>query len=127
MRIEEGTTEDWRKLAHFHYRSHKIAGPRRIFCLKRGEELCGVIVYAYPPPTCFGRRLVLPNMSMKELNEKLSVISRVVVHPKYRTIGLGSKLVKENTAFSWDALRGNASGNGEIQPLRRKSRNEENS
>jgi hypothetical protein len=32
---------------------------------------------------------------MKELNEKLSVISRVVVHPKYRTIGLGSKLVKE--------------------------------
>jgi hypothetical protein len=34
-------------------------------------------------------------MSMKELNEKLSIISRVVVHPKYRTIGLGTKLVKE--------------------------------
>jgi ABC-type ATPase with predicted acetyltransferase domain len=34
-------------------------------------------------------------MSMKELNEKLSIISRVVVHPKYRTIGLGSKLVRE--------------------------------
>jgi hypothetical protein len=32
---------------------------------------------------------------MKELNEKLSIISRVVVHPKYRTIGLGVKLVKE--------------------------------
>jgi ABC-type lipoprotein export system ATPase subunit/GNAT superfamily N-acetyltransferase len=95
MRIEEGTTEDWRKLAAFHYRSHKIAGPRKIFCLKRGEELCGVIVYAYPPPTCFGRRLVLPKMDMKEINEKLSIISRVVVHPKYRTIGLGSKLVRE--------------------------------
>jgi ABC-type lipoprotein export system ATPase subunit/GNAT superfamily N-acetyltransferase len=95
MHIEEGTTEDWRKLAAFHYRSHKIAGPRKIFCLKRGDELCGVIVYAYPPPTCFGRRLVLPKMSMKELNEKLSIISRVVVHPKYRTIGLGAKLVKE--------------------------------
>jgi ABC-type lipoprotein export system ATPase subunit len=95
MRIVEGTTEDWRKLAGFHYRSHKIAAPRTIFCLKRGEELCGVIVYCYPPPTCFGRRLVLPKMSMKELNEKLSIISRVVVHPKYRTIGLGAKLVKE--------------------------------
>jgi GNAT superfamily N-acetyltransferase len=95
MRIEEGTTEDWRKLAAFHYRSHKIAGPRKIFCLKRGEELCGVIVYAHPPPTCFGRKLVLPKMSMKELNEKLSIISRVVVHPKYRTIGLGAKLVRE--------------------------------
>jgi len=95
MRIVEGTTEDWRKLAGFHYRSHKIAAPRKIFCLKRGEELCGVIVYNYPPPTCFGRRLVLPKMSMKELNQKLSIITRVVVHPKYRTIGLGSKLVKE--------------------------------
>jgi ABC-type lipoprotein export system ATPase subunit/GNAT superfamily N-acetyltransferase len=93
--IEKGTTEDWEKLAGFHYRSHKIAAPRKIFCLKRGEELCGVIVYCYPPPTCFGRRLVLPKMSMKELNEKLSIITRVVVHPKYRTIGLGAKLVKE--------------------------------
>jgi len=98
MCVDEGTTEDWRKLAGFHYRSHKIVGPRKIFCLKRGDELCGVIVYCYPPPTCFGRRLVLPKMSMKELNEKLSIISRVVVHPKYRTIGLGVKLVKETLA-----------------------------
>jgi ABC-type lipoprotein export system ATPase subunit/GNAT superfamily N-acetyltransferase len=98
MKVVEGSTEDWRKLAGFHYRSHKIAGPRKIFCLKRGEELCGVIVYCYPPPTCLGRRLVLPKMSMKELNEKLSIISRVVVHPKYRTIGLGVKLVKETLA-----------------------------
>jgi len=98
MRIEEGTTEDWRRLAGFHYRSHKIAGPRKIFSLKRGDELCGVIVYCYPPPTAFGRRCVLPKMSMRELNEKLSVISRVVVHPKYRTIGLGAKLVRETLA-----------------------------
>ena len=98
MCVDEGTTEDWRKLAGFHYRSHKIAGPRKILCLKRGEELCGVIVYCYPPPTCFGRRLVMLKMSMKELNEKLSIISRVVVHPKYRTIGLGVKLVKETLA-----------------------------
>jgi ABC-type ATPase with predicted acetyltransferase domain len=98
MHVEKGSTEDWRKLAGFHYRSHKIVGPRKIFCLKRGDELCGVIVYCYPPPTCFGRRLVLPKMSMKELNDKLSIISRVVVHPKYRTIGLGVKLVKETLA-----------------------------
>jgi ABC-type lipoprotein export system ATPase subunit len=98
MKVVEGSTEDWRKLAGFHYRSHKIVGPRKIFCLKRKDELCGVIVYCYPPPTCFGRRLVLPKMSMKELNDKLSIISRVVVHPKYRTIGLGMKLVRETLA-----------------------------
>ena len=100
MRVEAGTTKDWRELAAFHYRSHKIAAPRKIFCLKRGDELCGVIVYCYPPVTSFGRRLVLPRMSMKELNEKLSVISRVVVHPKYRTIGLGEKLVRDTLAIA---------------------------
>jgi ABC-type ATPase with predicted acetyltransferase domain len=40
----------------------------------------------------------MPKMTMKELNEKLSIISRVVVHPKYRTIGLGVKLVRETLA-----------------------------
>ena len=95
MCVEEGTFKDWRQLAGFHYRSHKIAGPRKIFCLKRGDELCGVIVYCHPGPCTFGRRTVLPKMSMRELNEKLSVISRVVVHPKYRTVGLGVKLVRE--------------------------------
>ena len=98
MHVEKGSTEDWRKLAGFHYRSHKIVAPRKIFCLKRKEELCGVIVYCYPPPTAFGRRLVLPELSMKELNKELSIISRVVVHPKYRTIGLGVKLLRETLA-----------------------------
>jgi len=75
--------------------SHRVPSPRKIFRLTRGDELCGVIVYSYPAPTAFGRKLVLPKMPWKELNEKLSVISRVVVHPKYRTIGLGEKLVRE--------------------------------
>ena len=95
MLIEKGSTEDWRALAGFHYRSHRISAPRNIFCLKRGDELCRVIVYCYPPSASFGRRLVLPRMSMRELNKKLSVISRVDVSPKYRTVGLGVKLVRE--------------------------------
>jgi GNAT superfamily N-acetyltransferase len=61
----------------------------------RGDELCGVIVYAYPPPTCFGRNLALPKMKPRELNQALSTISRVVIHPKYRSIGLGARLVRE--------------------------------
>ncbi len=100
MQVEEGTTEDWRKLAGFHYRSHKIAAPRNIFCLRRGDELCGLIVYCYPPPGSFGRRIVLPKISMQELNKKLSVISQVVVHPKYRTISLGVKLVRDTLALA---------------------------
>jgi hypothetical protein len=34
-------------------------------------------------------------MTLKQLNTKLSTISRVVVHPKYRSIGLGTRLVKD--------------------------------
>jgi len=96
MRVEEGSMKDWNALASFHYRSHRVPAPRKIFVLKRGaRELCGVIVYSYPASTVFGRRRMLPKMDMKEINLKLSNISRVVVHPKYRTVGLGAKLIRD--------------------------------
>jgi hypothetical protein len=38
---------------------------------------------------------MLPKMDMNELNCELSTINRVVVHPKYRTIGLGAKLIHD--------------------------------
>lgn len=96
MTIERGVRADWRRLSGFHYRSHNVGATREIFCLRRRGELCGVIVYCYPPSGCSGRRLMLPKMSLKELNEKLCIISRVVIHPKYRTIGLGAKLIRES-------------------------------
>ena len=65
MKIEEGTREDWKKLSIFHYRGHGVSVPRKIFRLVRKDELCGVIVYTYPPPACYGRRLVLPRMTME--------------------------------------------------------------
>jgi ABC-type ATPase with predicted acetyltransferase domain len=52
-------------------------------------------VYSYPPPACYGRRLVLPRMTMQEMNRQLSTINRVVIHPKYRTVGLGARLIRE--------------------------------
>ena len=54
-----------------------------------------MIVYCYPPSCAYGRRMVLPRMTFKELNRNLSCINRVVIHPKYRTIGLGAKLIRE--------------------------------
>jgi hypothetical protein len=95
MRIEAGTREDWQKLSSFHYRSHGLAPVRKIFRMTRGDELCGVIVYSYPPPACYGRRQVLPKMTMQQLNQQLSIINRIVIHPKYRTIGLGEKLIHD--------------------------------
>jgi len=97
MRIEEGTFADYKKLSLFHYRSSRCPPPRKIFALKRGDELCGAIVYSYPPPTTFGRSKVWKG-NFHKLQREINTINRVVVHPKYRTIGLGVKLVKETLA-----------------------------
>lgn len=96
MTVEAGTLKDWRKLAAFHYRSHNLSAIRGIFAIKRKDELCGVIVYCYPFPACAGRKLVLQKMNLKEINQKLSLLSRIVIHPKYRSIGLGEKLIKDS-------------------------------
>jgi ABC-type lipoprotein export system ATPase subunit/GNAT superfamily N-acetyltransferase len=94
MRVEEGGFADYKRLSVFHYRSSRCSPPRKIFTLKRGDELCGVIVYSYPPPIAFGRSRVWKG-SFERLQEEMSTVSRVVVHPKYRAIGLGVKLVRE--------------------------------
>jgi len=95
IRIEGGTRSDYELLAGFHYRSHNVGIVRKIFRAVRGAEVAGVIVYCYPGMTVAGRLKVLPKMSVQDLNQKLSVIMRVVTHPKYRTIGLGQRLVRE--------------------------------
>lgn len=97
---QPGTTQDWQTLAPFHYRTHRLPAPRHIFTLKRHNETCAVIVYSYPPPACLGRKHILPKMTLKELNANLSTISRVVVQPKYRTIGLGTQLIKDTLALA---------------------------
>ncbi|MEM3668878.1 MAG: GNAT family N-acetyltransferase [Candidatus Bathyarchaeia archaeon] len=94
MQIKEGSISDYQKLSSFHYRSNRCPAPRKIFTLKRGEELCGVIIYSYPPPTTFGRNKKWKG-TFQQLQKEISTITRVIVHPKYRTIGLGTKLVRE--------------------------------
>jgi ABC-type lipoprotein export system ATPase subunit/GNAT superfamily N-acetyltransferase len=96
MYVAEGSRKDYEELAPFHYRSSSLAATQKIFALKRDTETVGVIVYRYPGANCYGRRQAFGRvLSLKEVNEKVSLISRVIIHPKYRTIGLGAKLVKD--------------------------------
>jgi len=96
MQVEEGSYEDWKKVAGFHYRSHRVAFMQKIFVLKRKDRVCGAIVYVHPMSAAPCRERVLKIESMKALNEKVTRIARVVVHPKYRTIGAGVKLVHDS-------------------------------
>ena len=96
MHVEEGSRQDYKKLARFHYRNTRIPIPIKIFALKHGDKTVGVIVYSFSPIICFGRKQALgKTMHVQELNRNFANISRVVLHPKYRTIGLGARLVRE--------------------------------
>ena len=94
MQLQQGTYQDYKTLSQFHYRTGHCPPPRKIFTLKRKTETAGTIVYSYPTPMCFGRTKAWKG-NLKQLQREISTISRVIIHPKYRSIGLGAKLVKE--------------------------------
>ena len=96
MCFAEGSIQDYHRLSGFHYRDgRRVPAVQKIFVLKRGDEVCGVILYKYPGITCQGRREAFGRvLAIQELNRDLTAIARVV-HPKYRSIGLGTKLVKD--------------------------------
>jgi len=94
--LREATKKDYERLAYLHYRDHRVVVPLKFFALERLGELVGVIAYCYPAIFVGGRwKAVGRRVPVAELNRDWTVIARVVVHPKYRAIGLGHRLVRE--------------------------------
>jgi len=99
--VQESSKEDYMRLAYLHYRDHRVVAPHKFFSMRLGDELIGVIAYTYPAPTAKGRvKAVGYRPYLKELNTEWTLISRVIVHPKYRTIGLGARLVKDTLGLT---------------------------
>jgi ABC-type transport system involved in cytochrome c biogenesis ATPase subunit/GNAT superfamily N-acetyltransferase len=94
--IEEGDRSDYDRLSHLHYRGGVQRFIQRVYRMTRLGELVGVIVYQFPLVRTQGRREAVGYWpDVDELNRDWALISRVIVHPKYRGIGLGSRLVSE--------------------------------
>jgi ABC-type lipoprotein export system ATPase subunit/GNAT superfamily N-acetyltransferase len=94
--IRSGSREDYERLGHLHYRDHRVPIPHRFFAMEKAGELVGVIAYSYSPVNAAGRKEAVGyRPKILELNRDWAIISRVIVHPMYRTIGLGHRLVKE--------------------------------
>jgi energy-coupling factor transporter ATP-binding protein EcfA2 len=100
--IMEGSIEDFRHLEQFHYRKANLTFVRGIYKAVLDNKIIGVIVYGAPYAALSARRVALPKYSgkmtskhMRTINRNFVRIWRVVVDPKYRSIGLGIKLVKE--------------------------------
>jgi len=99
--VQESSKEDYMRLAHLHYRNHRVVAPHKFYSMRLGDELIGIIAYTYTTPTAAGRRQAVGYRPyLKELNKEWTLISRVIVHPKYRTIGLGAKLVKDTLGLT---------------------------
>jgi ABC-type lipoprotein export system ATPase subunit/N-acetylglutamate synthase-like GNAT family acetyltransferase len=109
IRVEKGSIEDYRLLSRFHYRTKDEnesggQGVRDYFKLLFHDNLIGVIVYSgsylnlKPRNMVFGERYVYTSGDLAKarlINEEIKRISRVVIHPKFRGIGLGEFLVRE--------------------------------
>jgi ABC-type transport system involved in cytochrome c biogenesis ATPase subunit/GNAT superfamily N-acetyltransferase len=108
VRVETGSVEDYAPLRRFHYRSEEAGKSeslrvRECFRLLFEDALIGVIVYSRsylnlkPRNMVFGDRYVFTPGDLQKaqlINVEIARISRVVLHPKFRGIGLGAYLVK---------------------------------
>ena len=106
--LKKGSFDDYKKLSRFHYRSKSEESEslwlKDCYKLLFDGELIGVIVYSRsylnlkPRNMVFGRRYVYTPGDLHRarlINEEIARISRVVIHPKFRGIGLGAFLVRE--------------------------------
>jgi GNAT superfamily N-acetyltransferase len=114
LEIVAGDRTDYRRLAHFHYRNGRLGPYVSIFAIRPtqhfvssfGVETVGVIVYTMPSVGlelrnvatggCFvghgrSKRLAL-------INRNIRCISRVVIEPRFRGLGLAARLVRETMA-----------------------------
>jgi hypothetical protein len=107
--LTPGTMEDYRQLSRYHYRDHRV-GPiaavwtlrQAIPCNRIDHETIGVIVYTYPAPNAAGRAMALgcaaPRSSaiarLRYLNQNVRCISRVIIEPRWRGLGLATWLVR---------------------------------
>ncbi len=132
-RILPGRLADYRQLARFHYlagppathkRVYVIRAPRRHRCWG-GPRLAAVAVVSPPVLYCRGRNLVSAGRyhrgnrraAIARLNAEVECISRVVVHPLYRGMGLARQLVRHVVRTSPVSLVESLAVMGRVHPF----------
>lgn len=111
LEIIPGCLDDYRALANYHYRDGRLGPFAAIFALKPtgtmalrlGEKAVGVIVYTMPSPGLELRNTAMNNLfvgfdratRLALINSNIRCIGRVVIEPRFRGLGLASRLVRE--------------------------------
>lgn len=111
LEITKGCVEDYRRLSAYHYRNC-LCGPfAAIYAIKAVRKLAnrlgnvpaGVIVYALPTAALELRNValggILTGLDRKSrlgfINANIRTISRVIIEPRFRSLGLATRLVKD--------------------------------
>jgi GNAT superfamily N-acetyltransferase len=111
LQIDSAGADAYHKLARFHYRDGKIGPFVAIYALEESHPLrnrlqktVGVIVYTMPAPALELRNKATGGYfsglggraeQLQIVNENIRCISRVIIEPRYRGLGLASRLVRE--------------------------------
>jgi hypothetical protein len=109
LEIVRGTRADYESLSHYHYREPNMGPYAAIFALRgsfrTAERLqtVGVIVYSMPTAGAQMRNFATgecfagldKGTRLKLINKNIRTISRVIIEPRFRSLGLAVRLVKE--------------------------------
>jgi len=111
LKVVPGTVDDYKSLSHYHYRDTGLGPYVCIFAL-RPEVGCfwrvkvrtvGVIVYTMPVIGSELRNIATGDMftgldrstRLALINKNIRCISRVIIEPRFRSLGLAVRLVRE--------------------------------
>ena len=109
VRIVPGCLDDYNRLAHYHYRDCRPGPFEEIFVLRNEstgpdrKKTIGVVVYSMPSPRLQLRNTVTDNFfggfdrntQLGLINKNIRCISRVIIEPRFRGLGLASRLVRQ--------------------------------
>ncbi|MBN2313405.1 MAG: hypothetical protein JXM79_05710 [Sedimentisphaerales bacterium] len=111
LRIVRGCLNDYKPFARFHYRDGRPGPVASVFVLKsdgtlgdvQSETPVGVIVYTMASPVLEMRNVATDNFfagldrgtQLALVNKNVRRISRVIIEPRFRGLGLASHLVRE--------------------------------
>jgi ribosomal protein S18 acetylase RimI-like enzyme len=105
LRLTSGTPQHYRALERFHYRSKSPATWAGVWVVHYQENgspsrVVAVAVLSYPTVNSTARDRALKiahwpaRWKLAFVNRHVRTISRVIVHPQFRSLGLASRLVR---------------------------------
>jgi hypothetical protein len=103
VQIVAGELNDYKQLACYHYRDSKIGPYAAVFAMRFGRETVGVIVYTMPSAGLELRNIATNGLlsgfdrktNLSLINRNVRCVGRVIIEPRFRSLGLASRLVRE--------------------------------